>query len=116
MKLFTKQQYNKLLSNGRKQADAIEQGESLDFKPVVKLFNPTGVGTWLLSEIDPDYLDIAFGLCDVGYPELGSVSISELENFKGVLGLGIERDLSFSPTKTLIEYSNQAREAGSLIA
>ncbi|WP_409017724.1 DUF2958 domain-containing protein [Dyadobacter sp. CY323] len=40
-----------------------------DNPPAVKLFIANA--TWLLSEINPLYDDIAFGLCDlgVGYPE-----------------------------------------------
>ena len=64
-----------------------------DFLPVVKLFTPDAGCTWLLTEIDPDDPDIAFGLCDlgIGYPELGSVSLSELASVRGRLGLAVER-------------------------
>ena len=57
-----------------------------------------------LTEIDPEDPDIAFGLCDLGMgcPELGSVSLSELESVRGKLGLPIERDLHFTPTKTTV--------------
>jgi len=57
-------------------------------QPVVKLFTPDGGCTWLLTEIDPEDPDIAFGLCDLGFgcPELGSVSLSELESVRGQLG------------------------------
>ncbi|MCF0075481.1 DUF2958 domain-containing protein [Dyadobacter sp. CY261] len=53
-----------------------------DHPPVVKLF--LGNATWLLSEIDPFYEDIAFGLCDLGMgePELGNVSRLELKGLK----------------------------------
>ena len=52
----------------------------IDFRPVVKLFTPDGAATWLLTEIDPAYQDIVFGLCDLGMgcPELGSVSLAVL--------------------------------------
>jgi hypothetical protein len=40
-----------------------------DFQPVVKLFMPDADRTWLLTEIDPDNPDIAFGLCDL--PSIG---------------------------------------------
>ena len=91
MKLFTKQQLAQLLANGE-QAKAERNGEceeDLTRMPVVKLFTPWGSATWLLSEIDPDEQDIAFGLCDlgVGTPELGSVSIAELLALKGPMGL-----------------------------
>ena len=109
MKLFTKAQWDRLVANGSK----TRYGEEIDFKPVVKLFTPWGSGTWLLTEVESEYPDIAFGLCDLGmgYPELGSVSISELASVKGPFGLGIERDLHFKATKTLSEYADEARKA-----
>ena len=75
--------------------------------PVVKLFTPDAGCTWLLSELDPEEPDIAFGLCDLGlgFPELGYVSISEIARLRGNLGLSVERELSFKATKSLLEYS-----------
>ena len=69
---------------------------------------------WLLTELDPEDPDIAFGLCDLGmgFPELGSVRISELQSLRGPGGLGIERDLGFVPDKTLSAYTADARRAG----
>ena len=43
-----------------------------------------------------------FGLCDLGFPELGYVSLNELQGVRGPLGLGIERDLHWT-TKPLAE-------------
>ncbi len=40
-----------------------------------------------------------FGLCDLGCPELGYVSLNEMEAVKGPLGLGIERDLHWKAKK-----------------
>ena len=52
--------------------------------PVVKIFNPTGASTWLIHSIDPDDEDTMFGLCDhgFGFPELGYVSLSELQQVR----------------------------------
>jgi|HubBroStandDraft_1064217.scaffolds.fasta_scaffold42267_2 hypothetical protein len=52
-----------------------------DFLPVVKLFMPECGFVWLLTEVDPEQPDIAFGLSDLGMgcPELDSVSLSEIE-------------------------------------
>ncbi|MCH9659665.1 MAG: DUF2958 domain-containing protein, partial [Bacteroidetes bacterium] len=74
------------------------------------LFTPDANCTWLLTEIDPDCPDIAFGLCDLGlgFPELGNVSITELSQARGLLGLPIERDLSFKADKTLSQYAREA--------
>ena len=86
--------------------------------PVVKLFTPDAGCTWLLTEIDPEDPDIAFGLCDLGLgcPELGSVSLSELESVRGKLDLPVERDLYFTPTKTLSAYADEANEHGGIRA
>lgn len=45
----------------------------------VKLFDAMGAGTWELIAFNPK-TKIAFGLCDLGlgFPEIGSVFISEL--------------------------------------
>ena len=55
------------------------------------------------AEIDPDAPALAFGLCDLGlgFPELGSVSLSELAALRGRLGLPVERDLYFVARKPL---------------
>lgn len=119
MKLLTKTIHEQLLRNGRIRAELAEKGEAeVDFLPVVKLFTPDANCTWLLTEIDPDDYDIAFGLCDLGLgcPELGSVSIRELESVRGRLGLPVERDLYFSATKTLSAYADEARLHGAIRA
>ena len=72
MKLLTEEQRTKLLANGARRGD---------HKPVVKWFNPCGAGTWLLSELHPEYPDeCGFGLADLGFdtPELGSIGLLEL--------------------------------------
>jgi len=111
MKLFTSEQLKKLLANGKANRQRQEQGlDEIDFKPVVKLFTPDGGATWLLTEIDPEP-DIAFGLCDLGmgFPELGNVSLTELAEVRGQLGLPIERDKWFEADKTLSAYAEEAR-------
>lgn len=92
--------------------------QDLDPKPVVKLFTPDAGATWLLTEIDPEDLDRAFGLCDLGlgFPELGWVSLRELQSVRGPLGLAIERDLHFRAGKPLSDYARQARIAGRILA
>jgi len=97
-KMFTQEQYEQLIKNHK------EQDGSKDFKAVVKLFNPAGIGTWYLSELDPER-NVAFGLCCLHEKELGYVSIEELKDFRGRFGLGIERDKFFTP-KTLEECSD----------
>jgi len=110
MMLFTAADRAKLLKQGAAQ--------SKDNKPVVKLFTPWGNATWLISEIDPQDPDQLFGLCDLGMgcPELGWLSLSEIQSVKGPFGLKIERDLHWSAKKTLVEYADEAREAGRIKA
>jgi len=91
MKLFTKAQLEKLHANHQ------AQDGTKTFDAVVKLFNPTGLGTWYLSELDPE-TNVAFGLCCIHEKEYGYVSMEELQDFRGALGLPIERDRWFKPT------------------
>ncbi|MGB6947092.1 MAG: DUF2958 domain-containing protein [Bryobacteraceae bacterium] len=112
MKLLTAEIEARLLANGREQEPVRGTDNEVDFYPVVKLFTPDAGCTWLLTEIDPENPDIAFGLCDLGmgYPELGSVSLAELADVRGRLGLPIERDLHFKADKRLSAYADEARE------
>jgi hypothetical protein len=119
MKLLTADTRKKLLRNGKLRQQRDEAGDpEPDFVPVVKLFSPDAGCTWLLTEIDPEDPDIAFGLCDLGlgHPELGSVSLSELEAVRGKLNLPVERDLYFTATKTLAAYADEARAHGVIVA
>jgi hypothetical protein len=103
-----------MLANGKRSG----RQERFDPFPVVKLFTPWGAATWLLSELDPLDQDIAFGLCDLGmgFPELGSVRLSELESVKGPFGLGVERDIAFLADKPLSGYAEDARRHGMIKA
>ena len=119
MMLLTAEIREQMLRNGRVRLEAQLRGESEpDFVPVVKLFTPDANCTWLLTELEPEEPDIAFGLCDLGmgYPELGSVSLSELASVRGKLNLPIERDLHFKAMKTLSAYADEAREHGGIRA
>lgn len=105
MNLYTKAQFEQLLANGR--------NRDQDHFPVVKIFTPDAGFTWLLSEIDPEEPEIAFGLCDLGqgFPELGCVSLAELHSLRGNLGLPVERDLSFTAKYPMSVYAEAARQA-----
>jgi hypothetical protein len=107
MKLLTKAIETKLRAN---EVIASRTGES--GKPVVKFFNPCGAGTWLISDMDED--GVCFGLCDLGMgcPELGTVSIHELQSTRLMFGLGIERDIHWEAKKTLGDYAEEARQLG----
>lgn len=113
MKLIAEEQLAQLLANGRQ---SLEQ-EGFDPIPVVKLFTPDANATWLLSEIDPDDHDHAFGLCDLGlgFPEMGWVSLTEIAAVRGRLGLPVERDVHFQAQKRLSAYAREARSAGRIV-
>ena len=118
MTLITKALTEQLLANGRAQRAAMDKGaDALDFKPVVKLFTPDAQCTWLLTELDPDD-GLAFGLCDlgIGEPELGYVSLVELQSVRGKLGLPIERDLHFEADKAISAYAEEARQLRRIVA
>lgn len=109
MELMTEAQRGTLLDNGARRGE--------DHWPVVKLFNPCGAGTWLLTEIDPERPEVAFGLCDLGQgaPELGSVSLAELGRVRNPLGLGLERDLYFTAQAPISVYAATARRHGHIV-
>jgi hypothetical protein len=75
----------------------------------VKLFNPTGAGTWWLASYDPE-TEVAFGAAHIFELEAGDIYLPELVAFRGLLGLPIERDLHYAP-KTLEEILADKRYA-----
>lgn len=114
-KLLTDDLRQRLLLNGK-------IGQAVDHMAVVKIFDPAGAATWLLTELlpsvdDKGQPDLLFGLCDLGFgaPELGYVSLAELEAVKGRLGIGLERDLSFRSRFPLSVYAEAARQNGRIV-
>lgn len=85
--------------------------------PPLKLFNPLGPGRWLITEIMAD-ADTLFGLCDLdqGFPELGYVSLDEIEAVRLPRGFRIERDPYFVGRVPLSMWAELARRLGSIIA
>jgi len=117
MELLTADLRHQLSANridGQENA-AIGQAE-LDYAPVLKLFTPWAQATWLLTELNED-TGILFGLCDLGLgcAELGYVSLQELEQVKGPVGLTIERDVHWKPKATLSVYAEAARRPGRIV-
>lgn len=112
--LITPEQRTKLLANGARAAAR----EDSDLPPVVKLFTPEANATWLLTELDPDDPDRAFGLCDLGFgePELGYVLLSEIAAVRGQLGLRVERDRVFKGDRPISHYAVEAGRAGCVTA
>ena len=109
MKLITKEIRQKLIANWN-----IEGNK--DPYPVVKFFNPVGPATWLITEMKAEEPDILFGLCDLGFqcPELGYLSLSEIESIVLLGSLGIERDLYFTAKFPLSIYAHAARTQGAI--
>ena len=106
MILVTPELRERLLANGRRCG--------LDHVPVVKFFNPLGIGTWLATELDEDG-DTLFGLADLGYLELGAFSLAEMQELELPLGMGIERDILFEGEFPLSVYAHAARTAGRIV-
>lgn len=110
MELITTEIRQKLLANWR-DLEANE-GKNHDPYPVVKFFNPIGHAKWLITQMVEHNQDILFGLCDLGMecPELGYVSLKELESIKILGGVfTIERDLYFTAKYPLSVYTQAAR-------
>ncbi len=91
MKLLTKELLMRFEKVGRQEDDK-------DPIVIAKFFNPTGAGTWLATEYDPNSKEF-FGFVSIfgDYnDEWGYFSLNELESYIGSFGLGIERDLHFT--------------------
>ena len=102
MKLFTKEQNEKLLANGRRSLDNAD----FDPWPVVKLFTPDAGCTWLVTEIDPEEPNRLWVLADlgIGFCEYGTIWLSELLELRGCLGLPVERDRHWTPQGPISAY------------
>jgi hypothetical protein len=85
-----------------------------EIRVVMKLFNPSGGGTWYLYEKEDEDVYWAFvNLGDINDAECGTVSMSELLAYRGRFNLGIERDKFFEPmSKTLEEVINIVKSGG----
>jgi hypothetical protein len=107
VQLLTPDLKHQLRANGR--------NASADHLPLVKLFNPVGAATWLLTEMD-DTGDRLFGLGDLGlgFPELGYFSLAELQSVRLPFGLWIEREASFRTSHPISVWAQHARTAGSI--
>ena len=81
-----------------------EDKQPSEVQVIVKFFNPMGAGTWYITEGNLEDGTL-FGLCDLGmgYPELGYVTLQELEGLRLPMGLSIERDLHLPEGFTLAD-------------
>lgn len=87
MSLLSKDQLAKLIENGKK----IENGSDETVPPIVLLRLPNNPpSAWFLASVDPLNHDKAFGLIEIAgdRPELGYVSIKELEDLRGYKNQG----------------------------
>ena len=90
MKLITKRVEKRFARVG-------SQANVKDRLIIARFFNPTGAGTWYATEYDPK-TRIFFGYVSIfgdWNDEWGYFSLDELASYKGMFGLGIERDLYF---------------------
>jgi len=113
MKLITKEIQKKLTKQNFTRYDGYQIKERKKQKPYLKLFNPCGSATWLLSEYDPE-TRLFFGLCDLGFgcPELGYVGLDEILEVKLPFGLKIERDKWWKPEFDLDKYYAMSKDVG----
>ena len=88
MKLLTQEIRKKLPLIG-------SQDTNPDPTAIVKFFCPWNHWSWFAYEFDQE--DIFFGYVKGDFDEYGTFSLSELESVRGPMGLGIERDLYFTP-------------------
>ena len=75
-----------------------QEGKCKNALAYVNLFTPDSNFTWFITEYDADE-KMCFGLIDGFEKELGYFSLNDLEQIKGSMGLKVERDISFQPTK-----------------
>jgi hypothetical protein len=107
--LIPSQKHAQLLANGARAA----RDENHDPHPVVRLFIADANASWLLTELDPDDDDLAYGLCDVslGAPRLGYIRLSDLAE---LVGDAIQCDPGFAARQALSAYLREAQAAGAI--
>ncbi|WP_426128594.1 DUF2958 domain-containing protein [Pararhizobium sp. PWRC1-1] len=114
MQLITDEIRAALAANGQR----FQSNPDFDPHPVVKLFTPDAAATWLIASAEPEDPDLLFGLCDlgVGFPELGSVLLSEIASVRGRLGLRVERDLAFKADRPISAYARASTAVRAIVA
>ena len=102
MKLMTKEILNKI------PALYADEKTPLDEKICyVRFFHPFSSWKWFATEYDPKE-KMFFGWVDGAFPEWGNFSLEEMQSVT-VMGLGIERDMHFTPKpmKEITEYKER---------
>lgn len=115
MSFFNDDERRRLVANARR---AVAEPD-YDPVPVARLFTPDGRAMWLVTELDPDDEDLAYGLCDagMGLPEIGHFRLSTLAQPTGALGMRVERDRRYraEPGLTLAVLDRLAAAAGRIV-
>ncbi len=65
----------------------------------VKLFTPDSNWTWYIIELSKDDASTCYGYVQGLEDELGYFSLEEIKSIRGSLGLPVERDRLFMPTR-----------------
>ena len=93
----------KLLTDSIKKIaeEQYSKGDNMQQKVVAKFFDPVGSFTWYLMNKDPES-DYCWGIVNGMAVEMGSFGLSELEEYTGHFGLGIERDEYFEPVEAKV--------------
>ena len=80
-----------------------QEGKGEDAEIVCKFFSPIGAWTWYVLEAnkrdDGDFDMFGIVVNGHGEKEYGYFTLGELKSVKLPFGLGIERDLYFTPSK-----------------
>ncbi len=79
--------------------DQLDEADGHTFENIVckvRIFNPTGIGTWLLAAYDPAD-QVAWGIAELQEREVGSIDMKSLVLYRGLMGLPVERDTHWKP-------------------
>lgn len=113
--LVSREQRKAMLEHGRRLAC----DPAFDPPPVVRLLVRYFRETWLLAALDPDDMDLAYGLIDPGMGNdglrLGYVRLSELAQWQNSVGCKVVRDPWFRARGALSDYEAAAYAAGFLV-
>ena len=115
--IITETQYAEPLANGHAAREAARAGLDFDPKPVVKLFTPRWCARWLLTDVDSECPQRAYGLCDLGdgRPYIGYVSLRDLDDVHGKIKFTVAADPHFVADKPLSIYANVAYTRGLIV-
>jgi hypothetical protein len=124
MTLLTNEQRSQLIENGKRNAFSPDQ-QINNVPPVCWIYDEMSRATWLLTEIDRNDPDRAWGLVDAGYgkPDFEPTSLRELEechqpvSFSDgkTLHIGTQCVKGWKAKGTIAQYIAAAAEAGHIV-